>query len=178
MYYCAAALVSTSVNLAGSAASLDEGRQWQRRGGRRQIWRRRSRLPAARCVRVRLWCRQRALLPVTEHKSIYVIGKWQDSRTRDGCILLRVVLPTMVLERADGISATDEEGWFTHISFVLSSAMTNVTKEMDAVLKLCAEMGVSHDTIIAQGLMEYTERYQKKEGDEIQTNCRIPLPSK
>ena len=39
-----------------------------------------------------------------------------------------------------------------------------------------SDLDVGNATLLAQGIMEYVEQFQAKEGDEIASTCRIELP--
>lgn len=68
----------------------------------------------------------RIVLPVTENKLIYDIGKCRDPHTREGRVSLLIVLTTGILEREEGVSESVEEGWFVHANFVWTDVLTKV----------------------------------------------------
>lgn len=47
---------------------------------------------------------------------------------------------------------------------------------MGAIFSFCPDMDIHHGILLAQGLMDYLEAYQTKEGDDIKSACTIPLP--
>lgn len=57
---------------------------------------------------------------VTENKPIYVMGKWSDPHTLNGCISILVVITTGILERGEVVSAYIDDKRFVHVTFRLA----------------------------------------------------------
>ena len=108
-------------------------------------------------------------------KPLYIVGKWKHPRTRDGRVSVLLLLPTGVLDRPDGVTAEVKDDVAT-VTFTWPKVLVDANKLMDAVLSFCTDMDVGQGTLLAQGLMDFTEPLQSREGDDIKSTCRIKLP--
>jgi len=108
-------------------------------------------------------------------KPLYIVGKWKHPRTRDGRVSVLIVLPTGVLDRDDGVAAEVLDDTVT-VTFTWPRVLVDANKLMGAILSFCKDMDIGQGTLLAQGLMDYTEPLQSREDDDIKSTCRIKLP--
>ena len=111
-------------------------------------------------------------------KPIYVLAKWKHPVTRDGRIAVVILLPAGVLEQDDGVCTTIVDGTTVRVTFMWPRVLLDSNKLTGAILSFCSDMDISHGTLLAQGLMDFLEMFQERQGDSIASTCTITLPFK
>lgn len=115
-------------------------------------------------------------IPPLMCKPLYVLAKWKHPVTRDSRIAIVVVLPAVILEDDDGVRTEVVDGCTVKITFTWPCVLLDSNRLMGAILSFCPDIDISHGTLLAQGLMDYLESFQSKEGENIRSTCKIPLP--
>ena len=109
-------------------------------------------------------------------RPLYVLAKWKHPVSRDGRIALIFLLPTGILETENGVRASVVNGSSVRLTFTWPKVLLDSTKLMCGILSFCTDMTSSDGTLLSQGIMDYVESFQSKHGEDIHSNCDIPLP--
>ena len=95
--------------------------------------------------------------------------------TRDARISHLVLLPSGCLDD-EGVPASLLNESTVELKFRCSAVLLDHSKITSSIVLFCRDLDVRSATLLAQGLMEFFEQFQAKEGNTIVSTCRIDLP--
>ena len=109
-------------------------------------------------------------------KPLFVMARWRHPKTRDGRLAIFIVLPTGALDKDDEIRTELETAEQLSVTFAWPSVLFDADKIMRAVCSFCTELNDGQGPLLAQGLRDYTDPLQTKEGQDVYSKCVITLP--
>ena len=110
------------------------------------------------------------------HHPIYMLAQWRERITQDGRISLLVLLPSGYLDE-DGVSAKLSSDNPFELNLTWPAIFFDHHKLTNAMVTCYTDLDVSNTTLLAQGLMEYVEQFQTKQGHTIVSSCTTDLRS-
>ena len=85
-------------------------------------------------------------------------------------------LSSGVIDMANGVTVSVIGSDSINMAISWPSLMLEPMIVMNAMLPFCTDIDVTHGNFLSQGIMDYLEKFQKREDDAVTSHCQIKLP--